>query len=71
MPGRKAWLASPSARSSPATPWLAQVLFEWDYADRITAQSPLLKWLLAYPRSSEEEPWKSLRAEVTPKFQGN
>jgi len=43
-----------------ATPWLAHVLFEWNYVDRIAAESSLLKWLLAYPRPSEEEPWNQM-----------
>jgi hypothetical protein len=54
-----------------ATPWLAQVLFEWDHADRITAESPLLKWLLAYPRPSEEEPWNQMaRWSADPRIVG-
>ena len=54
-----------------ATPWLAQVLFEWNYAEGISAESPLLKWLLAYPRPSEEEPWNRMaRWSADPRIVG-
>ncbi|MBU1564805.1 MAG: ATP-binding protein [Proteobacteria bacterium] len=40
-----------------ATPWLAQTLFEWDGPERISPNSALIHWLLAYPGANEEQPW--------------
>jgi hypothetical protein len=42
------------------TLWLAQTLFEWNGSVRLTPGSPLIRWLLAYPGLSEEQPWSSM-----------
>jgi hypothetical protein len=43
-----------------ATPWLAQTLFGWDATMRLTPNSALIRWLLAYPGGNEEQPWSVL-----------
>ena len=53
------------------TLWLAQVVFEWDVSVRFTPDTALLRWLLAYPKPNEEEPWHSMaRWTVDPRITG-
>jgi hypothetical protein len=53
------------------TPWLSQVIFRWDSSFRLTASSPLVRWMLAYPGLSEEQPWSSMaRWMIDPRIVG-
>jgi len=53
------------------TPWLGQVIFRWDSSLCLTASSPLIRWMLAYPGLSEEQPWSSMaRWMIDPRIVG-
>jgi ATPase family protein associated with various cellular activities (AAA)/winged helix domain-containing protein len=53
------------------TLWLAQVVFAWDASVRFTPDTALLRWLLAYPKPNEEEPWHSMACwTVDPRITG-